>query len=120
MTTFKVQKGNATATDTTPNTTIWHTIKICLEAKRDAIYEEISYYRAPIPACDVQFNHLLEERSRVFQELSQVNSLAAQAQAGDDPQPLLEEFLTTSTCLDTASKQHLRIAIAQMPTIQGR
>lgn len=119
MPTITVQKRTAAAIDATPNMTIWHTIKSYLEAKRDAIYEEISHYRAPIPACDVQFNHLLEERSRVFQELSRVNSLAAQSQSWDDPRPLVEEFLTTSTCLDAESKQHLRTVVVQMPTVQG-
>ena len=114
MTTIKVQKGTAIAVNAMPTPTIWQTIKDGLEARRDAIYEEISHYRAPIPACDVQFNHLLEERSRVFQELSRLNAIATQAHSWHELRPLLEEFLTNATTFDTATKQRLSVIVAQM------
>lgn len=113
MTTITVQKRTQATIEATPNSTIWHTIKEHLEAKRDAIYEEISHYRAPIPACDVQFNHLLEERARVFQELSRLHAIANQAHSWHELRPLLEEFLTNATMFDAATKQRLFVIVAQ-------
>lgn len=52
---------------------------VALGAKRDALEQErlrlqaeITAYPMPIPACDAQFNRLLEERSRVCEELARV------------------------------------------------
>ena len=36
-----------------------------LEAERRRLDEEIRTYPRPIPRCDAQFNHLLEERARI-------------------------------------------------------
>ena len=47
----------------------WEEVRAALETRRDALNEEISAYPAPIPGCDAQFNHLLEERARINQEL---------------------------------------------------
>jgi hypothetical protein len=88
-------------------------IKVSLEAKRDQIYEEIRGYRPPIPACDVQFNFLLEERTRVFQELSRVNSLAKAKLPTGDLLALLDEFLRMSTCIDAETKQRMRVEVGQ-------
>lgn len=41
-----------------------------LEAERDRILEEIRAYPPPIPACDEHFNHLLERRDQIEQELA--------------------------------------------------
>ncbi|MGW8184421.1 MAG: hypothetical protein ACWGMT_10740, partial [Burkholderiales bacterium] len=48
---------------------IWDEIRIRLKRRRDEILERIGGYPTPIPACDVDFNRLLEERARVFEEL---------------------------------------------------
>ena len=40
-----------------------------LEQQRVRIQEEIANYPPPITACDAQFNHLLEQRSRIAREL---------------------------------------------------
>jgi hypothetical protein len=41
-----------------------------LEEDRLRIQAEINAYPAPIPACDVYFNGLLERRSRICEELN--------------------------------------------------
>ena len=41
-----------------------------LESERLRIQTEINAYPAPIPACDVYFNSLLEQRSRVCEALT--------------------------------------------------
>lgn len=44
-----------------------------LEQEKRRINEEINNYPPPIPACDAQFNYLLEERARILQELSRLD-----------------------------------------------
>ena len=43
-----------------------------LEKERLRIQAEIISYPAPIPACDVYFNDLLEQRSRVCEALGKL------------------------------------------------
>ena len=40
-----------------------------LERQKEQIYTEIQAYPFPIPACDQQYNYLLEERARIRREL---------------------------------------------------
>jgi len=44
-----------------------------LEAARQRIQAEINRYPAPIPGCDVYFNDLLEQRSRICEQLSRLD-----------------------------------------------
>lgn len=49
-----------------------------LEAEKAHIISEIRHYPPPIPACDAQFNYLLEKRDRISVEirrLQQVNDV---------------------------------------------
>ncbi|MCG8693611.1 MAG: hypothetical protein MI806_20590 [Minwuiales bacterium] len=39
-----------------------------LERQRQAVEKQIRRYPPPIPACDAQFNYLLEERDRLCRE----------------------------------------------------
>ena len=55
---------------------VWDEIRFRLERRRDEILERIGGYPTPIPACDVDFNRLLEERARVFEELNRLKSLS--------------------------------------------
>ncbi len=43
-----------------------------LETQLARTYEEISSYPTPIPACDEQFNYLLEKRDQLLRELAQL------------------------------------------------
>jgi hypothetical protein len=45
-----------------------------LEKERQRIHEEIRGYPRPIPACDVQFNALLEERNAICAELASLKT----------------------------------------------
>lgn len=87
---------------------IWQAIKQSLEARRDEIYEEIHSYRPPIPACDIQFNFLLEARAGVAQELSRLQSLGKQNLPAAELLSQLDEFLQASTALSAAAKQTIR------------
>ncbi|MFQ5625467.1 MAG: hypothetical protein ACE5FM_02305 [Methyloligellaceae bacterium] len=57
----------------TPRT--WAELKDRLEAHRAALNEEIAAYPPPIPACDAQFNHLLEQRSGINRELKRLEDM---------------------------------------------
>lgn len=48
-----------------------------LERERRRIAGEIGGYPRPIAGCDVQFNHLLEQRTKVARALSAVNALTS-------------------------------------------
>ncbi len=48
--------------------TTWQQIQQQLQRQQAAIIAEIRSYPPPIPACDAQFNYLLEQRTAVRQE----------------------------------------------------
>ena len=54
--------------------------------------EEIRAYPAPIPACDAQFNHLLELRRLLPGELARLEAAAC------DPAASVEAFVCASPC----------------------
>ena len=43
-----------------------------LEARRQELDAEIRSYPTPIPRCDAQFNHLMEERDRIVRALQEI------------------------------------------------
>jgi hypothetical protein len=45
-----------------------------LEAERLRVQREITSYPAPIPACDAHFNHLLEQRAMICEELARMRA----------------------------------------------
>jgi hypothetical protein len=44
-----------------------------LEQERIRLNTEISAYPGPIPGCDAHFNHLLEERARLSDEIFSID-----------------------------------------------
>lgn len=99
---------NQLTVDPAQGQVIWQAIKRSLEAKRDEVYAEIYSYRPPIPACDVQFNFLIEVRARVAQELSHLQSLGKQNLPAAELLSQLDEFLEASTALTEEAKQTIR------------
>jgi len=55
----------------------WDSLRRALDARRQALAEQIGAYPPPIPACDAQFNHLLEQRRQVSAELKRLDEAAA-------------------------------------------
>jgi hypothetical protein len=76
----------------------WEALRRRLEEEKRAIAAEIETYPRPIAGCDAQFNHLLERRRALWEELSRLEA----ARAGRAISP--EDFLQNSTCLDRDSK----------------
>ncbi len=88
-------------------------IKAQLESTRHRIIGEISNYPAPRPACDADFNHLLEERARIADELNRLYTAVNTGFA--DARRQIENFIAASAFLDDAGKQKIRLLIANLP-----
>jgi hypothetical protein len=82
----------------------WERVRAGLEREHHRIYEEIKNYPRPIPACDVQFNYLLEERADISEELERLEAAAKESRRCGDPGKVLEEFVRSSRYLAQESK----------------
>jgi hypothetical protein len=74
-----------------------------LNASREAISRELCTIPPPVPACDVHFNRLLEDRARVVDELQTLVRLRASG-AGRDA---LLAFCRASGTLDARGKPQI-------------
>jgi hypothetical protein len=70
----------------------WTALHRRLLALMREVAEEIRTYPAPIPACDAQFNRLLELRRLLPEELARLEAAAR------DPAVGVEAFLRASPC----------------------
>ena len=95
-----------------PLSTAWDRVKACLESERERVHAEIRSYPTPIPRCDAQFNHLIETRERLFQELARLDAARSSA-AADDGGMRVEEFIDASGCLDDDAKRRLKSALSE-------
>jgi len=86
---------------------VWDEIRIRLERRRDEILERIGHYPTPIPACDVDFNRLLEERACVFDELDRLATLKARDSHGRDDH-VIAEFIASCVSLSDDNRRALR------------
>lgn len=108
MSTLPAQVAISGAIDLEWVNAVWAEITADLTRTKNEIYAEIHNYPPPIPACDAQFNFLLEERAKIFQELGRVGTLAKTAPTASDPLRLIEEFLQSSAYLQAEVKQKIR------------
>ena len=81
------------------STIVWEALRRRLEAEKDAVAAEIQAYPRPIAGCDAQFNHLLERRRLLWEELSRLETVRAVRLAS------VADFLQRSTCLDVEAKR---------------
>ena len=89
--------------------TTWDLVKACLDSEREQVHAEIRAYPTPIPRCDAQFNHLIESRERLFQELARLDA-ARSSTVADDGGARVEQFIDSSVCLDDDAKLRLKSA----------
>lgn len=87
---------------------LWQEIRTYLEQKRDEIYQEIRHYPPPIPACDQQFNYLLEQRTQVHQALRRVEKAQQTRGTRADAARAVAEFVESSTLLDADTQHRMR------------
>jgi chorismate mutase len=93
---------------------LWQRIQEQLEAEKERIVQEISQYPPPIPACDAQFNGLLEERATILQELGQVNQILKQHLTAREQIELLDEFMRSSHHLDGELAESIRQSLTTL------
>ena len=71
-----------------------------LRERRESISRELCTIPPPVPACDVNFNRLLEDRARVVDELQRLARLRASHAGADE----LLSFCRASADLDAKTK----------------
>ena len=81
-----------------------------LEKVKIRVNKEIGNYPSPIPACDVQFNYLLEERSKISVALRQVDNLLTKCQTETVQIETIEELIKMSSQIDDGMAARLRAA----------
>ncbi len=65
----------------------WDALRARLERMQEAVAAEINAYPPPIPACDAQFDHLLERREALSEALARLD--AARNDGSRTPQDFL-------------------------------
>ncbi len=68
----------------------WDALRARLAQTQEAVAAEINAYPPPIPACDAQFDHLLERRAALSGALARLDA------ARKDGTGTLEDFLAAT------------------------
>ncbi|HXF53866.1 MAG TPA: hypothetical protein VNK52_07060 [Hyphomicrobiaceae bacterium] len=87
-----------------------------LEALRRRTSEEIHSYPSPIAGCDAQFNHLLEQRTAIVDELQRLQKLAEVRADTRRYVQALDDFLENCMFLDEVARRNLRAGLRQPET----
>jgi len=90
-----------------------------LEARRIAISRELATIPPPVPACDVDFNRLLEDRGRIADDSQCLNRMLA---SGESDEAILS-FCRDSLFLSDAVKREITTLLApsaQEPPLMPR
>ncbi len=82
-----------------------------IEDRRDQVCREIGEYPTPIPACDVHFNRLLEERRKVFEDLDRLGDISGGARASEIDVAAIDALIVASTAIPEKEKPALRRAL---------
>ena len=72
----------------------WDALRARLVQLQEAVAAEIRAYPPPIPACDAQFDHLLERREQLSEALARLDA------AREDGSRTLESFVAGLPGLD--------------------
>ena len=83
--------------------TIAELIQRRLEAVRESISRELCTIPAPVPGCDVNFNRLLEDRSKVVDELQRFMRLTRETPSA----ATLAEFAQASPWVDQVTRERI-------------
>jgi hypothetical protein len=87
-------------------------IESALQQSKQRLDEEIKSYPRPITACDVQFDHALEEQARIRQALTRAETLFTDHSRHDDFVRAVGEFIDTCPDLTAESKRQLKSSLA--------
>ncbi len=59
----------------------WEALRVRIARLRETVAAEIRDYPAPIPACDAQYNYLLERRAALVEALASLDAARADGAA---------------------------------------
>ncbi len=76
----------------------WDVLRARLERMQEAVAAEIRTYPAPIPACDAQYNNLLERREALSEALARLDA------AREDGSSTLQSFVAGLPRLDEGGR----------------
>jgi hypothetical protein len=102
--------GTPTAADATaadPPTSGWQGAREHLERLKAHIAGQINAYPPPIPACDAQFNYLLEQRGSITDELNKLEAARNHSLNRADGMAALKAFLACSEFVDEAAARKI-------------
>jgi hypothetical protein len=111
MSTVFMQKGNSAIALVEP---LRQEIQNHLEKEKQRIFDEILHYPPPIPACDIQFNFLLEERSNITQELRRVREISERGASDFEQLKSLRKFVESSQYFDNVLTARLMSDLEQV------
>ena len=86
-------------------------IRNCLERARNRVHERITHYPMPIPACDADYNCLLEERARITDALDRLQTDAANGAAITDSITRIEALILASAHVEAETKREIDMAL---------
>ena len=90
----------------------WSVIWRHLESEKSRVQEEIRNYPAPIPACDAQFNFLLEERENLSAEVATVLALRDENPESGDARLAIRRYIGNSRYIVGSTKSEIEAIIA--------
>ena len=93
--------------DSSPVDSILEILIDYLDAKRTSMVEEIRAYPSPIPACDAQFNYLLEQRTKQSHELERLHRIHKGVLQGESGMMRIREFIESSDCIHSDMKRQM-------------
>ena len=97
---------------------LWGEIRGHLEERKRILDDEIRNYPTPIPHCDAQFNHLTEQRTRLWQDLERMDTLDRAGIGHSEYVELIEEFINsspyTSDESELATRSHLSAMLREL------
>ena len=82
-----------------------------LEETRDRICGEIGAHPRPVHGCDVHFNRLLEDRTKIYQELGRWEALRRNGVASE----MIREFVASSGFIDEDARRKFGASLAKRP-----
>ncbi|MDQ5845434.1 MAG: hypothetical protein M3539_09090 [Acidobacteriota bacterium] len=106
-------------TESTLLQALWKSIKDRLENERHRVNEEIRNYPTPIPACDAQFNYLLEEQAKIAQEMDRLKALSKGSFTREDVE-LIDEFIRTSNYITGDAERTMMSFLASLKRLPAQ
>ncbi len=94
-----------------PVNSAWAMIHQHLQEEIRRVHDEIRNYPAPIPACDAQFNYLLEKREALSAELARVREFMDKDTDSEDARSSIDAFLNFSNYLGDSAKREIRALV---------